>query len=631
MSACKFIVNDLNIKKNQLKIDAALVTETDYPVPKIRVIFRRGEDIRRLPLIKSGSFKRMRSSDYVSIYSYNYLLDYIFTDEVSDDDITLSFEIEEEYEQSRSLDFYVSKGIISKFPEANIDEKYAGGEDFSGATVYSNPAAIEETEDVPLKSYICIPCPQSGEIILRVKENYALKTSRCKVAAVRFITEFMCAVNVFICALLVPYFVFDAFLAALDIIPRHRAPEETKFIRIFISQIKANIASYLRFAFKNQNTAEKLIRVEEGRYARYYKRLCKKPVVENRVSFISGRRDEIGGNEKYVYDLLKDRDDIDFQFLMNSELDRGTKNKAKKKFYELYATSKVVIVDDYYNLLNSVEKREGVTLFQLWHACGAFKTFGFSRLGKSGGPKQTSPSHRMYDCATVSSDEIVKYYAEGFGVSDSHILPTGIPRTDIFCDKEYAENIKNGFFTRYPKLKGKKIIMFAPTFRGAGQKSAYYPLSVFDPNRFYEAIGDEYAVIIKLHPFCTERFEIEKKYSDYIIDLSDEDELNDLLFVTDLLITDYSSAVFEASLLNIPMLFYPYDLYQYISERDFYCEYESFVPGRIAFTFDEVCESVVKGDYEEEKIEPFRHKFFTHLDGKSSQRVADIIIEKLKG
>ncbi|MCQ2481796.1 MAG: CDP-glycerol glycerophosphotransferase family protein, partial [Clostridia bacterium] len=95
----------------------------------------------------------------------------------------------------------------------------------------------------------------------------------------------------------------------------------------------------------------------------------------------------------------------------------------------------------------------------------------------------------------------------------------------------------------------------------------------------------------------------------------------------DLLITDYSSAVFEASLLNIPMLLYAYDLEEYTAERDFYYEFKSFVPGKIVKTQAELINAVNEGDFEKEKIPAFRDKFFTDTDGKSSQRVADKIIE----
>ena len=273
-----------------------------------------------------------------------------------------------------------------------------------------------------------------------------------------------------------------------------------------------------------------------------------------------------------------------------------------------------------------VDKRPEVKLMQLWHACGAFKTFGFTRLGKAGGPKQTDPNHRMYDVAIVSSAEIAKHYAEGFGLSDDKVLATGIPRTDIFMDPQYAQTVQDGFYAKYPQLRDKRIILFAPTFRGNGQMSAYYPADAFHVDEFMEALPADTALLIKYHPFCPERPVIPEGYKDRVLDLSDEDELNDLLFVTDLLITDYSSVVFEASLLDIPMLFYAFDLFDYISKRDFYYDFESFVPGKIVFSQRELTEAIVAGDFESEKVPPFKTKFFDHLDGRSSRRVADLIL-----
>lgn len=64
--------------------------------------------------------------------------------------------------------------------------------------------------------------------------------------------------------------------------------------------------------------------------------------------------------------------------------------------------------------------------------------------------------------------------------------------------------------------------------------------------------------------------------------------------------------VFEASLLDIPMLFYAFDLFDYISKRDFYYDFESFVPGKIVFSQRELTEAIVAGDFESEKVPPFK-------------------------
>ena len=146
-------------------------------------------------------------------------------------------------------------------------------------------------------------------------------------------------------------------------------------------------------------------------------------------------------------------------------------------------------------------------------------------------------------------------------------------------------------------------------------------------NQLYEQLGQEYAIIIKHHPFTKERHKIKKEYADYIVDMSSNSELNDLLFVTDLLITDYSSVVFEASLLDIPMLFYVYDLKQYVATRGFYYEFETFVPGKIVYEFDEIAPIIQAGDFHQEKIDPFKRRFFDGLDGQSAKRTADLIYQ----
>ncbi len=104
-----------------------------------------------------------------------------------------------------------------------------------------------------------------------------------------------------------------------------------------------------------------------------------------------------------------------------------------------------------------------------------------------------------------------------------------------------------------------------------------------------------------------------------------------MLFVTNLLITDYSSAIFEASLLDIPMIFYAFDLYDYISNRDFYYDFENFVPGKIVFSENKLITAVKNRDFDYEKVGAFKTKFFDNLDGNSSKRVADEILKTVRG
>ncbi|MCR5207890.1 MAG: CDP-glycerol glycerophosphotransferase family protein [Eubacterium sp.] len=356
---------------------------------------------------------------------------------------------------------------------------------------------------------------------------------------------------------------------------------------------------------------------------------CFHRVKPDRVAFVSGRRSELDGNMLRVYNELKKVIGVDIKTLFFKQLSGKQILFNAFEFMKLYAESRVIVVDDYFRLFNYFDKPEGTKIIQLWHACGAFKTFGYSRIGKPGGPSQYDVNHRMYDYAVVSSPEVARHYAEGFGISDSCVVPLGVARTDVFFSEEYKQWTRRRLYEKYPSLNGKRVALFAPTFRGDGQQSAYYPTDRLDINALMKEAGEDTALIIKLHPFCKERYVIDGTLKDRVIDLSDSDELNDLLFITDLLITDYSSAVFEASLLNIKMLFYAFDLEEYISERDFYYNYSGFVPGEIVRTQDELLQSINNVDTDVSRVAEFKERFFTSV-GNASESAAELITSLLE-
>lgn len=343
------------------------------------------------------------------------------------------------------------------------------------------------------------------------------------------------------------------------------------------------------------------------------------------ILFVSSRRGDLTGNIAYVNEELKAKN-VKVLFW----LEPGKVKYIKwSKIFDLalkIAKSQVVVVDDFTPILNDIGALKKRKLIQLWHACGAFKTFGFSRIGKDGGPNQTSRNHRNYDYAMVSSSEIRRFYAEGFGIDVEHVLPLGVPRTDDFFKEEYKTTIREKLYGDYPILKGKKVVMFAPTFRGNGAESAFYPFEKFPVEQVVKALGEDYVLIVKHHPFVTEKHPIPEAVKNQVLDLSKESEINDLLFVTDLLITDYSSVIFEASLLDIPMLFYAFDLEEYVVTRDFYYPFKDFVPGKIVRSIEDITEAVEQKDYEQEKVSAFKHRFFDDLDGKASLRIADFMV-----
>lgn len=351
------------------------------------------------------------------------------------------------------------------------------------------------------------------------------------------------------------------------------------------------------------------------------------PINKKKISFASDSRTELNGNLYFVYEELYNRNlNLDIKFIFNERIDN------RKSFYQLikmayhFATSKIILLDDFYPLIYPLNIRRNSDLIQVWHAAGAFKTFGFSRIGRPGGPSPKSKNHRNYTKVTVSSEGVRDHYAEGFGITVDKVFPTGVPRSDIFFDEEYKEYVRKTLYNKYPFLKEKKVILFAPTFRGNGQASAHFPFHVLDFKKLYEDLSDEYVFLFKIHPFVNNKLSIPYEFADFFYDFSDFREINDLLLVTDVLITDYSSVCFEYALLEKPMLFFAFDVEEYVRTRDFYYDYFSFIPGPLVKSTEEIVETIKNEKFELDKIKPFVRYFFNETLGRASKNVVDEVI-----
>ena len=312
----------------------------------------------------------------------------------------------------------------------------------------------------------------------------------------------------------------------------------------------------------------------------------------------------------------------------------GTAYRAGGKQAAFYAKtafrmgqSDTLVVDDYFPLLYHLKVAKDVRVFQLWHACGAFKTVGYSRAGKPGGLRVDDVTHRCYTHAIVSSEAVRPYYAEAFGLPVARVIAAGVPRTDAFFDPAVAEEKKAAFAATFPQAAGKQVFLFAPTFRGNGRESAHYPADAVD----WPALADfgrahNAFFVIKMHPFV-KGFALPTGCEDVLADASGVREVNDLLFAADRLITDYSSVIYEAALLGLPTLFYVFDKDDYIAARDFYEPFDAYTAGgAVAETFPDLLAALAAPPPAGEA--DFREKSLGACDGAASERVARLIFEK---
>lgn len=288
-------------------------------------------------------------------------------------------------------------------------------------------------------------------------------------------------------------------------------------------------------------------------------------------------------------------------------------------FYDL-GRSKYLFVDDYYYPFYNITIREEATVVQLWHAAGAFKKFGHSAIGhKDSLPEEfETRAHQNYSYVIASSDSVKAQYAEAFQMDKVNVLPLGLPRLWKLFDADYKAFNQRRFKEEYPSFKNKKILLYAPTFRGNTEQRSELkvPLHL---KALRNSLGEEYVLLIKLHPHIDAISLDISEAEGFAFDVSNQN-IMDLMLLADVLITDYSSVITEFALLEKPIIFYAYDLASYLEERDFFEDYESYVPGPIVQTEKELINCLQVGVPNVSKAS-FNARNFTYQDGHAAERI----------
>jgi CDP-ribitol ribitolphosphotransferase len=300
------------------------------------------------------------------------------------------------------------------------------------------------------------------------------------------------------------------------------------------------------------------------------------------------------------------------------------------------AASRVTVVDDYFFPMYVVTPRRGTTRVQVWHAAGAFKKFGFSVLDKTFGADEDYVRHvrihSNYSVALVSSLNVAPHYAEAFGQPGTIFTSRiGIPRTDLFGDPERRARAEARVRAQYALPPGRRVVLYAPTFRGETVGRARYA-DLLDLEAMHRVLGDDHVVLLKLHPFVRDAVDIPPALRAFVIDASGDPDVNELMLVSDVLVTDYSSVIYEFALLGRPIAFLAPDEGAYDEERGFYFDFRREAPGPIVDTTEELAALIRADGFDLERVRAFAAASFDVPPGGATRRLVDeVLVPALRG
>lgn len=288
------------------------------------------------------------------------------------------------------------------------------------------------------------------------------------------------------------------------------------------------------------------------------------------------------------------------------------------------STARVCVVDGYSITVSVLRHRPQLYVLQVWHALGAIKKFGQQTLDLPGGrdPEiaRRMNMHENYDAVLSAGRRTAKIYAEAFGVPEEKVLTIGVPRVDAILRMNPAR-CRRRFFAAYPGLRGKKNVLYVPTFR-EGCTPDLGPI-------LEAARAAGVNLIVRLHPIDRERV---AKHPEALAFLECRQfGTFTLMAAADAVITDYSAIAIEASLLPKPVYFYVYDVEAYSARHGLNYDPLEEMPACASRDFAELLRRILEEPYDFEALRRFSLDFVETRDTASAARIASLIMEHLKG
>lgn len=317
------------------------------------------------------------------------------------------------------------------------------------------------------------------------------------------------------------------------------------------------------------------------------------------------------GNISILYEKMKGAPDV-YKIC-------GTSQNIIEEVKNIYlvAGSRVIAVDTSSPYVSQIQHSSKTDIIFIGHGGGAYKKMAFAALSPDASRKERQRVQRVhgkYTYVISSSSSICHQVSYNYNIDISHVKSLGLPRTDVFYNTDFSK-YKEIFLIENPSISGKKLILYAPTFR-TQKKCRHAPLfideSVF-PKNFY----DEFCILFRKHPTAPEI-----SFPSSWIDVSNYSLLK-CLTITDFLISDFSSIIFDFSFFHKPIFLLIPDLKQYIKkERTLWFLPSEIAPGMCCRTTEDIIEKL-----KNPRRSDLWEKYMDKCDGSSSERIINFIFQ----
>ena len=289
-----------------------------------------------------------------------------------------------------------------------------------------------------------------------------------------------------------------------------------------------------------------------------------------------------------------------------------------RSMYHL-ATSSVCVLDTYWPVVSLLCHKPELTVIQIWHAIGKLKKSGHQTLDKGYGRgknmAQLLNMHKGYDVVIAGGKVMNEYYCASFGVEESQLYNIGLPRIDYLL-----QNVKSSrqlLEETYPETAGKKVILYAPTFRRG---------TVADYAELMEAFREDDAIlIIKPHPH--QELGSPESLKPYRFDKLTTMQV---LCACDVVITDYSAISLEAAVLSKPIYFYLFEHENYMKNNGVNIDPRVEMPDNVYCDPNQLAQAIRTGTYHAESFTAFQKRYLPDPLGHSTSRLTKLILDCMK-